>query len=574
VFQPRRPFRLLLLAASAILSLPSLARPAAPVAQGPDWLGAQEAREDLRQLWTDLEATHPDPFLRSGGMVEFRKRFAEAQAAIPAGGIDRRAFDRLLRPLLAQVGDGHTTLDEEATKTDAQVLVDLTPVEERLVVTGVYDPAQLSLIGATVQAIEGVPVATLTERMGARVGYENVYTNLDHLVEAAASTDRLAELLDRPALTGPVTFQVLLPGGDAAIFQAPLRSGARTGRLTPPSRLHLPPVDGSGMAAGFLDEAGQVGYFRLDSSMRYREAFEVWHLTGMDRGDWLDRVVEDVTGKKPSGREAQKLAQVPSVSERLMILTTEMKARRTPVLIVDLRENPGGQSVFADILEYFLYPLDSTMAVDHGYQVSRFSPLYFQSHSADTIEKVRTRTTADFQMGDLDFTGLDQWRHLRAVPPSPAERQRLSQEFLDQMRGVPTFAKILDQGGWNAAWTPRVVVLTSARTYSAAFDAVLQLRAHGAAVVGVPSSQAANCFIDVVGFRLAHSRLTGTISFKWSVGLPQDPQNGTLLRPDRELSYADDRAFKFDPNATILLAIDFLSKPHPAAPGGLALLRP
>jgi len=84
---------------------------------------------------------------------------------------------------------------------------------------------------------------------------------------------------------------------------------------------------------------------------------------------------------------------------------------------------------------------------------SRFSPLYFQSHSADTIEKVRTRTTADFQMGDLDFTGLDQWRHLRAVPPSPAERQRLSQEFLDQMRGLPTFAKILDQGGWNAAWT-------------------------------------------------------------------------------------------------------------------------
>jgi hypothetical protein len=43
-------------------------------------------------------------------MVEFRKRFAEAQAAIPAEGMDRRAFDRLLRPLLAQVGDGHTTL--------------------------------------------------------------------------------------------------------------------------------------------------------------------------------------------------------------------------------------------------------------------------------------------------------------------------------------------------------------------------------------------------------------------------------------------------------------------------------
>ena len=550
----------------AVLSLPSLAQPAAPAGNGQDWLGAQEAREDIRQLWTDLEATHPDPFLRSGGMVAFRKRFVDAQAAIPSGGIDRSAFERLLQPLLAQVGDGHTALDEEVSKTDVQVLVDLTPVEERLVVTGVYDPAQLSLVGATVQAIEGVPVATLAERMGSRVGYENVYTNLEHLVEAAASADRLTELLERPALMGPVTFQVLLPGGEPAILQAPLRSGARTARLTPPSRLHLPPVDGAGMAAGFLDEAGQVGYFRLDSSRRYREAFEVWHLTGMNMGDWLDRVVEDVTGKKPTGSEAQKLAQIPSVTERLMTLTTEMKARRTPVLIVDLRENPGGQSVFADILEYFLYPLDSTVVLDHGYQISRFSPLYFQSHSADTLEKVRARTTTDFQMGDLDFAGMEQWRHLRAVPPSPAERQRLSHEFLDQMEGLPTLAKALDQGSWNAAWTPRVVVLTSARTYSAAFDAVLQLRAHGAAVVGVPSSQAANCFIDTVRFRLAHSHLTGTISFKWSVGLPQDLQNGTLLRPDRELSYADDRAFKFDPNATILLAMDFLSEPHLAAP--------
>ncbi len=565
MFQSRRRLSLLLLAVPAILSLPSLAQPPAPAGQGQDWLPAQDARDDLRQLWTDIEATHPDPFLRSGGMVAFRKRFTEAHAAIPVTGIHRHAFERLLLPLLAQVGDGHTTFDRESSKTDAQVLVDLTPVEERLVVAAVYDPAQLSLGGATVQAIEGVPVATLAERMGARLGYENVYTNLAHLVEAAASSGRLADLLDRPALTAPVTFHLLLPGGEPATLRAPLRSGARTGRLTPPSRLHLPPMDGSRMAAGFLDDAGQVGYFPLDSSMRYREAFEVWRLTGMNMGDLLDRVVEDVTGRKASGTEAEKLAQVPSVTERLMALCTEMKARRTPVLIVDLRENPGGQSVFADILEYFLYPVDDTVAVDHGYQVSRFSALYFRTHSADSLDKVRARTTADFQLGDLDFTGLDQWQHLRAVPPSPAERKRLGQRCLDQLRGLPTFAKLLDMGGWNAAWTPRVVVLTAARTYSAAFDAVLQLRAHGAAVVGVPSSQAANCFIDAVQFQLAHSGLTGSISFKWSAGLPRDLPNGTLLRPDRELTYADDRAYQFDPNATILLAMDFLSKPHPAA---------
>jgi hypothetical protein len=516
----------------------------------------------------DLEATHPDPFLRSGGMVAFRKRFAEAQAAIPAGGIERRGFERLLRPLVAQVGDGHTKLDQDSVGTDAQVLVDLAPVEGRLVVTAVYDPAQLGWVGATVQSIEDVPLAALTERMGARAGYENVYTNLEHLVEAAASSRQLADLLDRPALTGSVAFQVLLPSGESATLRAPLRAGGPTPRLTPPSRLKLPTLDGSGMAAGFLDDAGHVGYFRLDSSMRYREAFEVWRLTGLDQGDWLDQVVERVTGRKASGSEAQKLAQVPSVTERLMALFKDMKARRTPTLIVDLRENPGGQSVFADILEYFLYPLDTIVAVDHGYQVPRFSALYFKDHSADTLDKVRARTTPEFQVGDLDFTGMDQWRHQHAVPPSPAELKRLGQDYLEQLRGLPTFAKALDKGGWNAAWTPRVVVLTSGRTYSAAFDAVLQLRAHGAAVVGVPSSQAANCFIDTIGFQLAHSHLTGSISFKWSVGLPQDPKNGTILQPDRELTYADDRAFQFDPNATILLAMHDLSSHKPVSTEG------
>jgi len=58
----------------------------------------------------------------------------------------------------------------------------------------------------------------------------------------------------------------------------------------------------------------------------------MWHLTGMT-GRLAGSGGGNVTAKKPSGREAQKLAS-PSVSERLMILTTEMKARRTPVLIV------------------------------------------------------------------------------------------------------------------------------------------------------------------------------------------------------------------------------------------------
>ena len=130
----------------------------------------------------------------------------------------------------------------------------------------------------------------------------------------------------------------------------------------------------------------------------------------------------------------------------------------------------------------------------------------------------------------------------------------------------PTFGRVMAEKRWNAVCPLRVVVLTSARTYSAGFDAVLALRTHGAKVVGVPSAQAANCFIDTVSFRLIHSRLEGQISFKWSVALPEDP-NGQVLPTDPELTYERFKALRFDPNAALILALE--SDPE----GRLALLR-
>ncbi|MEZ4573269.1 MAG: hypothetical protein R2849_23720 [Thermomicrobiales bacterium] len=48
--------------------------------------------------------------------------------------------------------------------------------------------------------------------------------------------------------------------------------------------------------------------------------------------------------------------------------------------------------------------------------------------------------------------------------------------------------------------TFEVTVLTSARTYSAGFDMAAMLYKHGATIVGAPSSQAGNCFIDTLRY--------------------------------------------------------------------------
>jgi hypothetical protein len=74
-------------------------------------------------------------------------------------------------------------------------------------------------------------------------------------------------------------------------------------------------------------------------------------------------------------------------------------------------------------------------------------------------------------------------------------------------------------------------------------------------VVGVPSGQAANCFIEAHPFDLGYSGIVGQISVKLSVNLPDDPKNARLLLPDAELTYAAYAAMAFDPNASVRLAL-------------------
>lgn len=107
-----------------------------------------------------------------------------------------------------------------------------------------------------------------------------------------------------------------------------------------------------------------------------------------------------------------------------------------------------------------------------------------------------------------------------------------------------------------------MVAVTGARTYSAGFDILLTLKGLGAHHVGVPSSQAPNCFIDVLRFTLPHSQLNGTISFKQSLSLPGLDPTARYLEPEITLTYDQIRAYQFDPAAGVRLALDAIRSCH------------
>lgn len=540
----------------------------APLA--PDaWLSQEALRADLRQLVRLIEETHPDPYSRAGGRIAFHRRVDALLRSLPAEGMTVEGFYRHARPLVASVRDGHTHLRAPSSPQGAQpsLPLEFEAVEDRLYVSRVREAGLQPFLGATLVGVEGTSFEVLATRMEAFRGADNRYHNLRHLTDALRTPGGVGELLERQALTGPVRFELRKPDGTnvTVSVEAVMTPGQA---LAPPSRLSVPEPNAADLAWSFLTPDKSVAYVRMDSMGRYREAFEQWRALGftMPLGDHLSSVAKAAGHPELTGVD-ERIAVIPSATELLRELFSSMRRERTATLIVDVRRNSGGNSLLASMLGYFLYPMDSLLGTETGYQVPRYSALYFQSHEGDSLEKVRASSGVALETGDLDFSEERAWRERRERGLTPEQRERLRKDFLDTVAMVPTFEQVVREGGFNAAWSPRVVVLTSGRTYSAGFDLVALLRAHGARVVGVPPAQAGNCFIDTAPYRLERSGLTGSISFKYSLLYPEDPVNGELLRPDRELRYQELAAMGFDPHAAVLLALEELraaSTPSPA----------
>src|SRR5262245_57895259 len=66
--------------------------------------------EDILLLAQTLTEAHPDPYTAVGGPLVFHRRVADIIAAVPTGGMTRRRLLAHLRPLVAGLRDGHTTI--------------------------------------------------------------------------------------------------------------------------------------------------------------------------------------------------------------------------------------------------------------------------------------------------------------------------------------------------------------------------------------------------------------------------------------------------------------------------------
>jgi hypothetical protein len=502
-----------------------------------------ELIEDARYLAATLEDAHPDPYVGHDGRVHFHRRVEELIREVPDEGEPVSEFYGRAAEIAARVGDGHTGLSAPQPadgEENYSLPIAFRVIGSELYVEGVYKEPCEDLLGGRLLSVEGIPVADLVSRVARVDGADNVIHDRTNLTRAIRAVTPLRYLTD--GLVPPVTVTVEKRDGSTAERElAPVDEDPSEAPIAELSTVIVFPETGGEPAYRFLDADHSTALLVVPDMFSYREAHEKLHAMGYERAEELARdAYIDTVGDSPPDVSEAVVAALPSAVEVLTDLVEEMAEAGTDRLVIDTRDNSGGNSLLSHALTYVLHGWDGIEKSGEGhFKVPKDSELY------------REQIGEDGPIGDTDNpAGFDfGWYFDRSDPDERMARLR------DWLSDSPTFAAELERGEYEAYYLPdSVVVVTSATTYSAGAEPAFTLSELGAAVVGVPPSQALNAPRDLLEDELPNTGLDLKTSYRHVESRPG--VDGKLFRPDVELTPDRFEAMGRTADAGVRLALE------------------
>ena len=200
-----------------------------------------------------------------------------------------------------------------------------------------------------------------------------------------------------------------------------------------------------------------------------------------------------------------------------------MERYGTEVLIVDLRDNPGGDSQFVYHIVYALYGWKGVARAAESVQVIRCRP---EEHREQYGSLVNNKPMTFERYLDDNTSGSKEHDNCELEVTTPVQ---------DVLSLSETFSEVVNYEIFDRCCEPtRLIVITSAETLSSAFAGAAQLSTLGAEIVGVPPAQSPTSFGEPVEHSLPNTGLTVSIScsaFRWAPKV-----EGNVLVPDCELT--------------------------------------
>ncbi len=517
---------------------------------GQDRLSRRQVLEDVRFLIAGLEETHPDPYSAFGGRVGFKVRAQALLEGVPESGMTPAELYNLLRPLFGDLRDGHTYISSPPAQgpvADPRYL----PVRFGLATDAVYIMSALppyeDLIGYRLLGVQGETLERAAALAGTVRPAENEFGARRWLLSYLISDRRAKRVF---ADVGE-DLQVVLegPGGARVERRLPF-SLDRAAYLDAPWAVERWAAIEPGSGPFFWQYIGDsnIAYLRV-SSIVGREAFEELRAVGrQDLREQVSRYYERyIPGSMPEAM-GEALDGVPCLSRTVGEMLTSMRERGSENLILDLRGNGGGWS---SLLTPFLLLTYGDRYFNYDYPVSfatRISPAHLALNGR-TLAELNAELGTEYELGDY---------HVQQETSFAATTSR--EEYANELEAFGCgLADTFRGSSGRALYTPTVLVLVDAATFSAAYHFMYRLRHLGAKVVGVPSSQAGNAFVDVTPYQLPNSRLSGSIARTAQIFFPNDENSGRVLLPDFPMMLSDFRAYEFDEQAEVRYAIDLIA---------------
>jgi hypothetical protein len=451
-------------------------------------------------------------------------------------------------PFVAFVGDAHTVihvdLDVDYGKPGGIPLY-FGAVGDELYVRGVTREEERRLIGARLATVEGVPLGEIVDRLRRLRAVENRFGALAWLGKYGDlwCSPQLALLLPEWTDHSRGTVTLILPAGEMETVTFDLPRKVDYPPIVPESTVTLPSAEKCEFVYSFLDSEKKVALLRVTGMMHYREALELWEAYGsVDMRRYGREAYEKYHGSDAPSDYADVIAGVPSATETFRRLAREMKEAGTKTLLVDVRQNSGGNSFMSNILVYFLFGKERLFGRTPGLEIKKYSSFFLETHPSICLDDLNEERDVPLAAGDCDTLSTPR---LGVTPEVRAKRE-------ETLRKMTTFAAELDSGEYSAYYTPEhVIVLSTPWTFSSGYTMMRYLYRAGAELAGTPSGQASNCFGDIIRFKLPNSGVTGNVSHKRYADFPDNPELGRVLPMDYPLTYEKLRAYAFDLNAEV-----------------------
>ncbi|MBP1638814.1 MAG: peptidase [Bacteroidetes bacterium] len=484
---------------------------------------------DFKSYVKLLQETHPDPYSNMGGKVQFYNRSEEIIDKIrvmPRGSIN--ILTDAIRELNAQLNDGHTSVNmsNQQFADDLYAPVSVSVIPDGLILTSV--PKQdAKYLGAKIIGVNGHAIEELCRKVTSRYGCENTYHAYDDL-RFLLCRSRMYKRIYQSDLSS-LTLEVETVDGKKAIIDFPFLAKMEADKVERSKVEHsMLQEDFPYIGYKFLDNKRNIMYFR-DATVMSRD-----NLCYMYENHWgsLKESIADIYNnylkKTMPDSLDNAIREIPSFTEVFYNMLMDMKQSESEYLIVDLRNNSGGWS---PIVYPVLYQLYGDNYLKKNMEVTFYrllSPLYLAKNNM-TLNEFNAQNHTNHQIGDYlitkseDIKGDIKSIRSKFIANSMSERKDL----------------LLKQDG-SPVYTPKkVFVITSSGTFSAAFHFAFYLWKMGAIVVGVPSSQAPNTYMEVTPYRLPLTGVIGSISNAVQEFLPSDNSKAKIFYPDLMPTHKD-----------------------------------